>query len=157
MNQLELRDIHLPDTVSWWPPAVGWWVLLLLIILLLIMSYLLIKKMKQVSVRQTAMAEFAIIKKTYIQTQNKTRLSQQLSQLLRQVLLSSQQRTLVASATGEQWFKLLKASHPKGLFKLEWLELLALSSYQKQTDYDANALMDHLENWLNTYPKRYLL
>ena len=24
-SQLGLRDIHLPDAVSWWPLAVGWW------------------------------------------------------------------------------------------------------------------------------------
>lgn len=157
MNQLELRDIHLPDTVSWWPPAIGWWVLLLLIVLLLFVSYLLVKKMRQVTVRQTAMTEFAIIKNTFLKTGNKTTLSQQISQLLRQVLLSSQQRTVVASVTGEEWLKLLKASHPKGIFKLEWLELIAVSSYKKQADYDAGELLDHLESWLSTYPKRYLL
>lgn len=24
--QLGLRDIHLPDAISWWPLAVGWWI-----------------------------------------------------------------------------------------------------------------------------------
>ena len=27
----QLRDIHLPDTISWWPLAPGWWVLIILL------------------------------------------------------------------------------------------------------------------------------
>ena len=33
MNQaLPLRDIQLPDAVSWWPLAMGWWLLLLVMV-----------------------------------------------------------------------------------------------------------------------------
>ena len=32
----ELRDIHLPAAVSWWPPAIGWWILLLLAVLVIV-------------------------------------------------------------------------------------------------------------------------
>ncbi len=28
----ELRDIYLPDPISWWPPAPGWWVLMVLVV-----------------------------------------------------------------------------------------------------------------------------
>ena len=24
----ELRDIHLPPEIGWWPPAYGWWILI---------------------------------------------------------------------------------------------------------------------------------
>jgi hypothetical protein len=24
----QLKDIHLPDDISWWPLAIGWWLLI---------------------------------------------------------------------------------------------------------------------------------
>ena len=38
----QLRDIHLPQAISWWPPAIGWWLLVLLALLLvaLLLYYL---------------------------------------------------------------------------------------------------------------------
>jgi len=157
LKQLELRDIHLPDAVSWWPPAMGWWVLLLAVILLFVAVFFLIKKLNQVSVRKTAMADFERIKADYIEHQDKTVLSQQLSQLLRQILLSTHSRSEVASVSGEQWLAMLKQSHPKGQFELSWLESLSLSAYQKQADYDADSLLNNIQHWVSTYPKRYLL
>lgn len=40
----ELKDIHLPDPISWWPLAIGWWVLLAMIIILVVV---LISKYRQ--------------------------------------------------------------------------------------------------------------
>ena len=32
----QLRDIHLPEPVSWWPPALGWWLVAMTVMTLLI-------------------------------------------------------------------------------------------------------------------------
>ncbi|MGV6806815.1 MAG: DUF4381 domain-containing protein [bacterium] len=33
----QLRDIHLPDPVAWWPPAPGWWLLGIVIAILILL------------------------------------------------------------------------------------------------------------------------
>ncbi len=42
----QLRDIHLPEAIGWWPPAPGWWLLTLLFILALAFTvrYLLTRR-----------------------------------------------------------------------------------------------------------------
>lgn len=36
----QLRDIHLPEAVGWWPPAPGWWLLALLLVAALVYGLL---------------------------------------------------------------------------------------------------------------------
>ena len=50
-TELPLRDIHLPEAISWWPPAIGWWILAVLIPVIL---YLLFKLYQRVT-RKTAL------------------------------------------------------------------------------------------------------
>jgi len=53
-----LRDIHLPDPVSWWPPAPGWWLLSLLIIAAVCyLGVQTIRRYKRRLYRRQAMAE----------------------------------------------------------------------------------------------------
>lgn len=56
----ELKDIHLPDPISWWPLAIGWWLLLAIIIIL---AAVLIAKYRQhrqkTLIKRAALAQLA--------------------------------------------------------------------------------------------------
>ena len=45
----QLRDIHLPEAIGWWPLAPGWWLLIILVCLGLITLARLFLRRRQAS------------------------------------------------------------------------------------------------------------
>ena len=61
----ELRDVHLPDPISWWPPAFGWW---MVIVGLVIAGGLVVWAMayrKRTRPRRIALAQLQQVKQQY--------------------------------------------------------------------------------------------
>ena len=108
-DTLELRDIHLPDPVSWWPPAIGWWLVLLAIILLIFSLFWLRKYWleKNRSAKVLAYKELNIIQENFQQHNDQKLLVEDLSVLLRRVCLSVFPREDSAGLTGEKWLMFL--------------------------------------------------
>ena len=106
---LPLRDIHLPDAVSWWPLAPGWWIVIALTILLLIYLYwILFKRKKPIKpVSDIALEEFRQIQRDFDQHKNKSQLAKDLSEFLRRVCLSLFPRTDAAGLLGDEWLGFL--------------------------------------------------
>ena len=42
-QNLDLRDIHLPDPISWWPIAPGWWLVIVSLFLIIAVIFILRK------------------------------------------------------------------------------------------------------------------
>jgi len=154
-QQLPLKDIHLPDSVSWWPPATGYWLILFFIIASVIIFFVLRTYVKKQRIKKLALNEYKKIKNNYEKDLNKKRLVTSLSELLRRAAISSYPRTECASLTGKDWLNWLD----KGLSKSDITfssgpgYLLTDFVYSK-SEYsdDVNSLLDISHQWLKKLP-----
>ncbi len=157
---LNLRDIHLPEAVSWWPPAAGWWLLLAGFILLLIIIVMARKIYLSRQLKRDISSEIKLIKQQFQQTQNKSELAKALSVLLRRASISYFPGENIAGLTGENWLALLdKTSHSQALqFQSDTGKALITAPYQTAeslADFDAQALIQLCESWLlSTHAKQ---
>lgn len=156
-KQIELRDIHLPDPVSWWPLAPGWWILMLLIIVLMAVAIIfipkLIKKIHHQPARNLALIEFKTIQQQYKSQHNSQILVQSLSVLLRRICMTYDSRENSASLTGTAWINKLNNINPQQRFSDELITILLTAPYKKQYEFNVQALLDQCEAWINHLPK----
>jgi len=104
---LPLRDIHLPEPVSWWPPAPGWWLLAGLLILLATSVLLMLRWHRRGRLGRSARSALERVFGDYRHHGDPQRLLRELSVLLRRIALSYFPRTQVASLSGEAWLEFL--------------------------------------------------
>ena len=58
----QLRDIHLPEAIGWWPLAPGWWLLIILVCLgLITLARLFLRRRQASAYRRQALQKLAII------------------------------------------------------------------------------------------------
>lgn len=156
MNELPLRDIHLPDAVSWWPPAIGWWLLPLVLLAIAFTVYQLAKykknRRKQPAYKKIALSELEKIRQ--IQTEDNLTITQlrAISTLLRRIALSYLPRETVASLTGEHWITQLNDLTEDTFFSNELGSQLASAPYKEQVNLNTDELIDICEQWINQLP-----
>lgn len=103
-----LKDWHLPDPVSWWPPAPGWWVLagILLVVLLLLGRWWLKRRRRGAPVR-AARAELQRLREAADPATDPRDYVAAVSALLRRLALVRYPREEVAGLTGDAWLAFL--------------------------------------------------
>jgi hypothetical protein len=149
IQDLPIRDIHLPEQISWFPPAMGWW---LLIIFVPIVSYFFIALIQRLLQKTAIKDAKKLLKKLQI-NENLTPLEKviELSSLLRRVAVSSDSKTNVGGLTGRAWLDYLDQSLKEAPFKNGVGRCLADAPYQKELspDVDLTALFELAKMWLN--------
>ncbi|MBF0271878.1 MAG: DUF4381 domain-containing protein [Magnetococcales bacterium] len=154
---LPLRDIHLPDPISWWPPAWGWWAVTLTL-LLLIASWLLLRhRIKRQRLRASALAELSRIRQRHALHQDPRLLATELSALLRRVSLLRHPRHEVAGLSGEAWLIFLdRGLQDRGLqgspFSQGEGRVLISAPFEPDPRVNADALLELCKHWIRNIP-----
>jgi hypothetical protein len=157
-QQLALRDIHLPDAVSWWPPAPGWWALAGLVIVLLVVLWALRAWRRRRRLRNDAIAELARICDDFEHHDDELRLVRELSVLLRRIAISYYPRSDVAALTGDAWLRFLDESSHLHVQAQGFLngagKVLNTGPYQAHLEIDPRGLIMLCRRWIEALPAK---
>lgn len=144
----QLRDIHLPDPVSWWPPAIGWWLLAITVLgFVILVSYFLRRYIHRNRYRKEVKQE---LKRLVAARDNYStgEMLEQLTRLLRRVAIQTRGRTAVAPLVGEAWLRFLDSEGGTDQFTMGPGRVLGEGLYRQQVDADLEQLLPLVEKWL---------
>ncbi len=156
MEPLPLKDIHLPESIHWWPPAIGWWLLAILLPLTIAAVIHLYRRLRRQTALKTARKMLAALRQDKNRDPLQTLMA--LSTLLRRVAISTAPRVDVASLSGEAWLAYLDASCQDAPFSQGAGRCLSDVQYRKTVPegVDLEALFMLCERWLKQQRKNTL-
>lgn len=156
-EQLPLKDIHLPDPVSWWPPAPGWWLLPVVLVLLYALGRVLAgtlrRRRERRRLRHQALAELARIERDLDDTGNLAGALEHASVLLRRVALTVFPGDRVAGRVGREWVDWLRKTGPDDL-NPAMLEALARAPYRPEPDVPGSSALSAARQWIDHVTRR---
>ena len=144
----QLRDIHLPQAVGWWPPAIGWWIIAILLIAAIVGGlYWLLWRHKRLAYKREAMAEMTSIRTGYLESQDDQKLLSELSSLLKRTAITRYGRDEIAGLAGEQWLNFLDRTGQTSEFT-QGSGRIITNRFSPQPKVDSSELLNAVEHWL---------
>jgi len=154
-TELQLKELHLPESVGWWPPAIGWWLLIIVVPLILVSGFWLYRYLTRKTAIKVARKILVELKKNDLLDEREKLI--QLSILLRRVAISISKEQ-VAGLTGQEWLAFLDKSVEGAPFSGGIGQLLISAPYQKKlpSQDELDQLFTICEEWLkkSSRPKR---
>jgi len=154
MESLQLQDIHLPESASFWPLALGWWLLIAVVIFIATWVIIkVIKRAKQRKYRKMILSEFTTLEKK-LKSNPSNAVIAEINTLLRQLAITYYPRTKIASLTGADWLHFLDESGDTHEFSRGAGRILIEAPYQieKQSEHhienlNLNEFIPLIQNW----------
>ena len=148
----QLRDIHLPQPVGWWPLAPGWYVLMVLVLLMLAgLVYAIRRLYLNGLAKRQALRLLATYQQQHAREANSQLTSARVSELLKRVALVYFPRDRVASLQGESWLVFLNETGKDLDFDSLRHDLLELPFHSKSNSNndDLHLLFDMAKKWIS--------
>ena len=148
---VNLKDIHLPPPVSFWPPAPGWWILAVLLISSLFFGgvwfYRRHKKRKPKTEALRILKDLQIL---YLNSQDEVTSLRSLSNLLRRTALTFHDKDAVASLQGSSWLEFLDKTGKTKEFSQGAGKVLGYEVFQQKVNPDMNALFQLVKKLISS-------
>ena len=147
----ELKALHLPPPVSWWPPAPGWWLITILALAGLgAAGYFLFHHYRRGCYRRAALRELRILQAQATARDNPRQL-EQLAALLRRVAIEGCGRARVAKLSGEAWLEFLDQSGGTSNFCQGVGRVLGEDLYRAAPTADPAPVYPVVEAWIRRH------
>ena len=151
----QLADIHLPGTVSLWPPAFGWWLLLLALVvggILLGRKYVRYKTLQKICGQ--ALTELDRCYRDYADSAAEDSDSLQLryvnefNSVIRRVALYHFPQDKVASLGGAAWVDFIREKGDSSKLNDDIAAALSYGRFQTQCEVDVDAMNNLGQQWI---------
>ena len=152
MIELDLRDIHLPETLPWWPLAPGWWSVIILLLLIAVAAWWIARARRR-SLKRHGLDELARIRQAFDRGASVSQVLADVGSLLRRVVISRQGRLRAAGLSGAAWQACLSDLSADDAFDGDQLELLSRGRYRRDPDCDVGRLLAGCERWIRALPR----
>jgi hypothetical protein len=154
MNQVDplsqLRDIHLPEPVSWWPPAPGWWVVALITLVAVIAPmYFLRRRFLKNRYRKVALNKLSLL-----DSHNKGNalvVLEEISAILRRVAMQTYGRRSVAPLAGDSWLEFLDTTGKTSKFSNGAARVLGSELYRPTVEADIEQILLIAAKWIKEH------
>ena len=144
----QLKDIHLPASVGWWPLAPGWYILLgFLFVLIGFIALVSYRRYLNARAKKQAFVLLQSYITQYEKDRNTQLASARISELLKRVALVYFSREEVASIHGQEWVNFLNETS-KGLDFKAVKSMLLDSPYRPSEPINLAPLITLAELWI---------
>ena len=151
--QQQLRDIHLPDAISWWPLALGWWLLIIILITLTSWGLYYLRQRQQLNrYRKLALNELNAHFADWQSSANTSVYLHSANTLLKRITQHIDPNSQHAYKTGQAWIKALN-NYTEVPLSNTVINALTVANYQPNPSVDIANLHTLLCRWIEVHQR----